>query len=1113
MKTLLGILLLFCSLPVFAQAPWTNILAPNRATDWTQSGVTGGIPSWSQCSSSGSVAPYSGSPSTIINAVTANSGNNCYVLMGTGTFNLNAGIRLKGISGVELRGMGSDKTFLVFSGVTTCSGGGSSCVASFEDNNGEYPGGVTVAAKWTGDYSKSSTSIIVNNASVLNITASKTMLVLDQADTGYSGNTTAAGGSGTTGSAVDNGNFFVCSDPYNPTGPTGCSYNGPDGGAARPHRWQQEYVLVTGCTPSCSNAGTTTLTITPGLIHPNWSSGQSPEAWSIQASSNVGFRDFSVDMSAISSSTGHGGVGFNNILNFWARGLRVGYGPQSGFTLNTVLLGTVESNYVYNAGQSSLGVDPNPADPNGIALTGEGVILQNNIIQWTRDALFISNSSAGNVIAYNLVENCFESTTDLWPCMYDGHSSGIDYNLWEGNVVDQMAQDQTHGDHDFETYYRNFVTGWESCSSGNCGTLPTSKTSNNDAMQPLSYNRLMNAVGNVLGTHGVQDISGAAYNFTNSEWFWNGTGYGNVWNIGSGNNCSPAGGCAGGPIPIDPLVSTTDLRWANWDAFHASTQCNTGEVPSSISVYPNPVPTAFTCSVSGPASFYLSARPNWYSSSVPFPPIGPDVTGGNVGQCGGTPNTSGQYALLPATNANQCAGQGLNTAWAGHVNAIPAMVYYYALGGLPDGTGPILPFDGTSYYSGTPQASGPTYSPVAGTYSSTQSVSLSTATSGATMCYTTDGSTPTATTPGTCLHGTTYSTSISVSALETITALATKTGFINSPVTSSAYVIGNPTLAAPTFNKAGGAYLVLPTVTITVPAGSTGCYTTDGSTPLAATPGTCSHGTTYSTPVTIGSTNTTLKAIATETSFVNSPFTSATYTQSNIVLDTSSTFNGGNVNLTTGSCPAITPTAGDGMVVEVEFGTFATFVSVTDNVNSGSYTAAIPVHFNSTIQQYVGVYYKSSVGASPTTITLTMSGPNNFVALACQAWKPLVPGIFVQDTAFTQQQDVLTTANPNTGSTVSPTNNNELVIGSLLSESQLPSSAGSGYTLLAVLPGAGLSSEYQVQSTSTATNAPWVMVSDSWTAQQSAFFFTPPPSNLNVSISGSVKFVGSVGVQ
>jgi len=88
----------------------------------------------------------------------------------------------------------------------------------------------------------------------------------------------------------------------------------------------------------------------------------------------------------------------------------------------------------------------------------------------------------------------------------------------------------------------------------------------------------------------------------------------------------------------------------------------------------------------------------------------------------------------------------------------------------------------------------PSDSPGAGTYSGTQSVTLSDGTAGATICYTTDGSTPGASTPGTCNSSPTqtYSTAISVATTTTIKAIGTKSGLTNSGVLSSTYTIATP---------------------------------------------------------------------------------------------------------------------------------------------------------------------------------------------------------------------------------------------------------------------------------------------------------------------------------
>jgi hypothetical protein len=84
-------------------------------------------------------------------------------------------------------------------------------------------------------------------------------------------------------------------------------------------------------------------------------------------------------------------------------------------------------------------------------------------------------------------------------------------------------------------------------------------------------------------------------------------------------------------------------------------------------------------------------------------------------------------------------------------------------------------------------------------------------------------------------------------------------------------------LATPTFTPGSQAFVGTISVTITLPGGTAGCYTTDGSTPTATIPGTCSHGSTYSSGLSLSST-TTMKAIATKVGQVNSSVATATYT-------------------------------------------------------------------------------------------------------------------------------------------------------------------------------------------------------------------------------------------
>ncbi len=88
------------------------------------------------------------------------------------------------------------------------------------------------------------------------------------------------------------------------------------------------------------------------------------------------------------------------------------------------------------------------------------------------------------------------------------------------------------------------------------------------------------------------------------------------------------------------------------------------------------------------------------------------------------------------------------------------------------------------YYnaSGTPTVATPTFSPAAGTYSETQNVTISCATTDATIYYTTNGTTPTT-------SSSVYSSPITISETTTVKAIAMKQGMSNSSVASATYTI------------------------------------------------------------------------------------------------------------------------------------------------------------------------------------------------------------------------------------------------------------------------------------------------------------------------------------
>lgn len=156
----------------------------------------------------------------------------------------------------------------------------------------------------------------------------------------------------------------------------------------------------------------------------------------------------------------------------------------------------------------------------------------------------------------------------------------------------------------------------------------------------------------------------------------------------------------------------------------------------------------------------------------------------------------------------------------------------------------------------------PTFSPAAGAYGPTQSVTISSPTAGAKIYYTTNGSTPTT-------GSTLYSGPVSVSSSETVKAIAVTTGTHNSAVGSAAYVI-NGAVATPTFSPVAGPYVGTQSVTISsTTAGATFYYTTNGSTPTTSS-------TLYTGAISVAVSET-VKAIGVKAGFSNSAVGSAAY--------------------------------------------------------------------------------------------------------------------------------------------------------------------------------------------------------------------------------------------
>ncbi|MCL2230409.1 MAG: chitobiase/beta-hexosaminidase C-terminal domain-containing protein [Treponema sp.] len=167
---------------------------------------------------------------------------------------------------------------------------------------------------------------------------------------------------------------------------------------------------------------------------------------------------------------------------------------------------------------------------------------------------------------------------------------------------------------------------------------------------------------------------------------------------------------------------------------------------------------------------------------------------------------------------------------------------------------PIQPDSGSS---GTQTVATPSALPAGGNYEATQTVTLTTTTSGATIYYTVNGSTPTT-------DSNEYYASIQITHTATLKAIAVKSGMNNSDVLSEHYIITPPgQVVQPMASPEGGNFTTTQNVTlISLTEGAAIYYTLDESEPTTAS-------NEYGEPIEIKHTST-LKAIAVKSGMNNS---------------------------------------------------------------------------------------------------------------------------------------------------------------------------------------------------------------------------------------------------
>ncbi|QIP05492.1 right-handed parallel beta-helix repeat-containing protein [Bradyrhizobium symbiodeficiens] len=280
-----------------------------------------------------------------------------------------------------------------------------------------------------------------------------------------------------------------------------------------------------------------------------------------------------------------GGIDISNAAYCWVKDIQTS-GTIGGVHIS--LTGTyrcvVRDSYVHHSAEYGFG-----KDCYGIVLKCGSAenLIENNIARFMNKPIQLNTTGGGNVIAYNYADNAWSTPGEWQETSIDTHCSFPHMELIEGNIAPHIGIESTHGNSGYLTFFRNYASSqFASPAVWNDGSLVQTR---NVAAMIFSGGAIgMNVIGNILGSTKTTTAT-ASRTYESAD-----VRVPSIYNLGNGG--------AG----LADVAATTLLRAGNYDTIHKSVVW--ADAPLKL-----------------PPSLYLSSRPAWWPSEMPWPWAGPDL--------------------------------------------------------------------------------------------------------------------------------------------------------------------------------------------------------------------------------------------------------------------------------------------------------------------------------------------------------------------------------------------------------------------------------------------------------------------------------------------------------